>query len=91
MATCYYAGRPYREGSFTCQDGEQMRCTNNGVWSPTGEGCRCENLPSGAEQGGICFYAGGGYSEGSIMCQAGKRMRCTNNGVWSDMDQGCKC
>jgi Protein of unknown function (DUF1496) len=38
-ATCYYAGQPYSEGAVICQSGHRMRCTNNGVWSDTGESC----------------------------------------------------
>ena len=38
-ATCYYNGAPYSEGSLICQAGRRMRCTNNGVWSDTGQSC----------------------------------------------------
>jgi hypothetical protein len=89
---CYYAGYSYQEGSLTCQDGEQMRCNNQGVWNPTGSSCRCEtSQPPGPEKGGVCAYQSGTYSEGSIACQGGQRMRCTNHGVWSPMNAECKC
>jgi hypothetical protein len=82
VATCYYAGNSYTEGTLTCQDGEQMRCTNNGVWSPTGKQCHCgsQSTESSTHQSseqvraGTCTYGSQSYSEGSIMCQGGQRM-----------------
>jgi hypothetical protein len=80
---CFFQSTMYGNGTTSCQDGLQFRCTG-GAWLALGLACSGETIATARS----CWLDGAEFGSGEPGCRDGLQLRC-DDGVWKGDGTPC--